>query len=599
MKGTSGLPPGDLGAASPLPGDSRGASARVTRRRVWGLLAPLRGRILLAVLAGSGAAVSTIGLIAASGLLISRAALRPAVADLMVLIGVVRLLAIGRGSLRYLERLASHDAALRSLGGMRVWFYERLEPLAPGSLGAERSGDLLGRFAGDVDSLQSVVVRGVVPLTVAAVTTAASLVLAWLILPTGAAALSVLALAAGALVPSVCRRLESVQERHLAVHRGHLSAEVADFLDGAPEIVANGREACWLDRLERAEVALELAERRAAWRGGVREGLGLLVWGLAPVAMLLVGIPAVRSGRLPGVELGALVLLGWATLELLRSVPPALDSLRTDLRTLQRLFAVADRPAPVADPAAPLPAPQPGPVEAAGLRVRYGAGLPLALDGLDFRVEPGTRVAVVGRSGAGKTTLALALLRFAGIDSGTLALDGHDVAAYTQEDVRNIVGLLAQEAHIFNTTVGGNIRLARPAATDEEVMDACERAGLAPWLAILPAGLDTRVGSGGALVSGGEAQRIALARALLAGRPILVLDEPTANLDPETGRQVIDGLLAATRDETVILITHDLAAAARADEIFVIEAGRVGEHGTHEALLALGGSYARMWRLPA
>ena len=225
-------------------------------------------------------------------------------------------------------------------------------------------------------------------------------------------------------------------------------------------------------------------------------------------------------------------------------------------------------------PIPPLPCPpQPGPIEAAGLRVRYGTGLPLALDGLDVRVEPGTRVAVVGRSGAGKTTLALALLRFAGIDSGTLALDGHDVAAYSQADVRNIVGLLAQEAHIFNTTVGANIRLARLAATDEDVMDACDRAGLSPWLGSLPGGLDTRVGSGGALVSGGEGQRIALARALLAGRPILVLDEPTANLDPETGREVIDGLLAATRDETVVLITHDLTAAARAVKIVVIEAG--------------------------
>jgi ABC-type multidrug transport system fused ATPase/permease subunit len=373
---------------------------------------------------------------------------------------------------------------------------------------------------------------------------------------------------------------------------------VTDLLEGAPEIVANGREEFWLERLEGAEAALELAEQRAAWRSGVREGLGLLVWGLAPVAMLLVGVPAVRSGRLPGVALGALALLGWATLELLRGVPAARDALRSDIRTLQRLFAIADREPPVADPATPLPAPSPGPVEAAGLGVRYGAGLPLALDGLDLRVEPGSRVAVVGRSGAGKTTVALALLRFTGIESGTLALDRHDIAEYAQADVRNTVGLLAQDAHIFNTTIGANIRLVRPDATDEEVVDACARAGLSPWLGTLPEGLDTRVGSGGALVSGGEGQRIALARALLAGRPIMVLDEPTANLDPETGREVMDGLLPATAGGTVILITHDLTAAARTGEIFVVEAGCTVEHGTHAELLALGGRYARMWGPP-
>jgi ABC-type multidrug transport system fused ATPase/permease subunit len=207
-------------------------------------------------------------------------------------------------------------------------------------------------------------------------------------------------------------------------------------------------------------------------------------------------------------------------------------------------------------------------------------------------------VAVVGPSGAGKTTVALALLRFAGIESGTLALDGHDVAEYHQEDVRSTVGLLAQDAHLFNTTIGANVRVARPDVSEEEVVDACARAGLSPWLGTLPGGLDTRIGSGGALVSGGEGQRIALARALLAGRPILVLDEPTANLDPETGREVIGGLLSAISDETVVLITHDLAAAARADEIVVVEGGRTVERGTHAELLALEGHYARMWGAP-
>ncbi|HYR62117.1 MAG TPA: thiol reductant ABC exporter subunit CydC [Actinomycetota bacterium] len=572
---------------------SRGA------RRAFALLAPQRARIALAVAAGSAAALCTIGLMAASGLLISRAALRPAVLDLMVLVAVVRLLAIGRGSFRYLERLASHDAALRSLGGIRTWFFRRLEPLAPGGLGGERTGDLLGRFAGDVDSLQSLIVRGVVPVAVAVVSAVASVALAWLVLPVGAAVLAVLALLAGGAAPWLALRLESVEERTLAEARGELAADVADLLDGVQEIVAFGRQDEWLGRLDRAEAALEAAERHAAWRKGLREGLGLLVWGLAPPAMLAVGIPAVRSGRLPGVDLGALVLLGWATLEVLRSVPAAVDSLRADLRTAGRLFDLADRQPPVVDPPNTLPAPGPGPILVEHLRVRYGPGLPLAADGLGLAVEPGGVVALVGPSGAGKTTVAQTLVRFCGIESGSVVVDGHDVAGYAQDGVRALVGLLAQDAYVFNTTIGANIRLARPEAADEELDEACRKAGLSAWLAALPLGLETPAGNDGALVSGGERQRIALARTLLAGRGVLVLDEPTANLDPETGRRVIDEILAAASGATVVLITHDLAAAAKADAIVVVDRGRTVERGTHGDLLAAGGRYARMWGLPA
>lgn len=566
-----------------------------TSSRMGALLRPLRGRIALAVLAGAAAALSTAGLLAASGLLISRSALRPAVLDLMVLIGVVRLLALGRGTFRYLERIASHDAALRSLPRVRVWFYQRLEPLAPGGLRSRRSGDLLSRFAGDVDSLQSFVVRGIVPLGAGVVAALACLALAWVLLPAGAALLALLALVPGALVPWVACLAENDDEERTGEARGRLAADVADLMDGAAEIVGYGREQDWLGRLGRAEAALEAAERRVAWRTGLREGIGRLALGMAPLAVLVVGIPAVRSGRLPGVDLAALVLLGAATLDIVRTIPGAVDSLRSELRTAGRLFALADHPAPVRDPATPLRAPVLAPIAVEDLHVRYGPDLPLALDGVDLTVEPGRCLALVGPSGGGKTTLANTLLRFSGIESGSVRIAGDDIRAFAQADVRRLIGLLAQDAHIFNTTIGANIRLARPDASGAEVAEACRQAGLTRWLATLPQGLATPAGDDGALVSGGERQRIALARALLAGRDVLILDEPTSNLDPGTAAQVIGDLLPAAAGRSTVLITHDLAAASRADSIVVVDRGGSVEAGTHADLLALGGRYAGMW----
>jgi thiol reductant ABC exporter CydC subunit len=543
-------------------------------RRIAGLLRPERRRIDLALAAGTGCAWCAIGLATASGLLISRSALRPAVASILVLSGVVQVLALGRGGLRYLERIASHDAALACLGSIRVWFYERLEPLAPAALGTERSGDLLARFAGDVDALQSIVVRGLVPLVTGPLALLAGLALAWAMLPAAAALAALLGLGLVALVPLAAWRLEGTGEPELSAVRGRLAGETADLLEGAAEIVAAGAEDAWLARVAAAQAAVEEAERRAAWRYGIREALGLLFWGLGPVAMLVAGIPAVRSGRLPGTSLAALVLLGWATLEVLRAVPPAVDDLREGLRTASRLFAIADRRPVVADPAVPLPGPDFGPVDAQDLQVRYEPDRPPALSGVSFALPPGGRLAVVGPSGAGKTTLAQALLRFAAVDGGRLAIGGSDIAAYTQDGVRSLVGLLAQDTYLFDTTVGANVRLARPDATDGEVEAACRVAGLGPWLDTLPDGLATPVGQDADRVSGGERQRIALARALLGHRRILVLDEPTANLDAATGREVMANVWAATEGDTVVVITHDPELAWSVGTVLSLRDGR-------------------------
>jgi ABC-type multidrug transport system fused ATPase/permease subunit len=303
----------------------------------------------------------------------------------------------------------------------------------------------------------------------------------------------------------------------------------------------------------------------------------------------------VRAGVLPGVRLAVVVLVPLAAFEAVTGLPLAAQYAHRVQRSLGRVFALLDAAPPVADPATPAPLPT-GSFHVVLDRVSAfwpGAAVP-ALDGVDLDLPPGRRVAVVGASGAGKSTLAAVLLRFLSY-RGRAELNGVPLDRLDADALRRVIGLCAQDAHVFDSTIGENVRLARRDAAPSELREALRGAELLDWVDALPAGLDTLVGAHGEQLSGGQRQRIALARALLADFPILVLDEPAANLDTATADALTADLLAATAGRTTVLITHRLTGLDAVDEVLVLDAGRVVERGTHAELLARGGRYRRAW----
>ena len=312
--------------------------------------------------------------------------------------------------------------------------------------------------------------------------------------------------------------------------------------------------------------------------------------------MLLLGVAAVGTGGLTRVTLAVLALTALAAFEAVAALPSAAVQLGHSRASAARVGEVLDAPDPVTDPAAPRPLPG-GPLRVTlrDARVRYEPDGPFALDGVDLDLAAGQRVALVGPSGAGKSTVAAVLLRFCDLAGGTATLGDHDLRAYRADDVRTVIGGCTQDPHIFNVSIRENIRLARPAASDGELAEAARQARLLPWIESLPLGWDTPAGPRGGAVSGGERQRLALARALLAGPDLLILDEPTAHLDPETRTAVTADLLEATKGRATLLITHELRGLDQVDEIVVLEAGRVTGHGTHDELLRECPLYQQMW----
>lgn len=571
----------------------RGPLRRVLR------LVPLRRRSLaFAVAAGAGAAACAVALLATSGFLLSRAALRPPVLELMVAIVAVRAFGLGRGVLRYLERLATHDAALRLLGEVRVRFFDRLEPLAPGGLGPHHRADLLSRFVGDVETLQLLMVRGIVPPLVAlAVSVPAVAVASWL-MPAAGAILAVGLGVAGVVLPALAVAAAGRAGARQAESRGELATGVVEVVQGAPELLVAGRLDDHLHRVRATDRTLAALARRHASAAAAVTGLGVLVAGVAMWLALVSGVRAVSAGALDGVLLAAVVLLVMAAFEVVS--PLAVTATQTDAvrAAARRLFDVTDAQPPVVD--SPSPRELPAGAALAVLErasVRYDPDGPPALDGLDLVLRPGRRVAVVGPSGAGKSTLAAALVRFRPLESGRYTVGGVDAGDLRQDDVRRVVGLAGQDAHLFDTTVAENVRLARPDASDEDVAAALAAAHVWDWVAALPDGFNTRVGERGARVSGGQRQRIALARVLLADHPVVVLDEPMANLDGATADALLADVLAATAGRALLLVTHRLAGLAAFDEVVVLDRGRVVERGTHDRLIAAGGLYRRLWDL--
>ncbi|MET7361791.1 thiol reductant ABC exporter subunit CydD [Streptomyces sp. NPDC005562] len=554
-----------------------------------------RGQLALALLLGSLALASAVGLMATSGWLISRASEQPPVMYLMIAVTATRAFGIGRAVFRYAERLVSHDAVLRMLADTRVAVYRRLERLAPAGLRGARRGDLLSRLVADVDALQDYWLRWLLPASAAGLVSAGAVgFTAWL-LPEAGAVLAAGLLAAGVGVPLLSGAVARRAERRLAPARGVLATRVADLLTGTAELTVAGALRRRTAKAKEADAELTRIASRGATATALGDGLGALVTGLTVAAAALVGVGAVHDGRLSGVALAAVVLTPLAAFEAVMGLPLAVQYRQRVGKSAERVYEVLDAPVPVPEPAAPAPAPStPFPLRVEGLRARYEGQDRDALAGVSLTLERGRRIAVVGPSGSGKSTLAQVLLRFLGTREGTYTLGGTDAAALDGDAVRRMVGLCAQDAHIFDSSVRENLLLAKKDATEAELRDALARARLDGWAGSLPDGLDTLVGEHGARLSGGQRQRLSLARALLADFPVLVLDEPAEHLDLPTADALTADLLSVTEGRTTLLITHRLAGLDAVDEVLVLDAGRVAQRGTYAELAAEEGPLRRM-----
>ncbi|GAA0647553.1 hypothetical protein GCM10009548_11150 [Streptomyces malaysiensis subsp. malaysiensis] len=593
-------------AAADDPVVSRGSASsyRTGARSPRGVLARVRvgarggrGRFGLALLLGSLALLSAVGLMAVSGWLISRAAQQPPVLYLMVAVTATRAFGIGRTVFRYAERLVSHDAVLRVLAELRVAVYRRLERLAPAGLGRTRRGDLLSRLVADVDAVQDYFLRWLLPVGTALIVGAASVGFLTWVLPEAGAVLAAGLLVAGVVVPAVSGALARRAERRLAPARGALSAQVVDLLAGAAELTVAGALPRRLDEVRRADGALTRIARRTAAAAGTGAGLSALVCGLTVAAAAWVGVPAVADSRIHGVWLAVVVLTPLAAFEAVAGLPLAVQHRQRVRRAAERVYEVLDEPLPVREPdeARREEAPStPYPLVLRGITARHPGQSAPALDGFGLELRPGRRVAVVGPSGAGKSTLAQVLLRFLDPEGGTYTLAGRNAATLDGDAVRRLVGLCAQDAHVFDSSLRENLRLARHGASDDELRSALAGARLLDWVDGLPDGLDTLVGEQGARLSGGQRQRLALARALLADFPVLVLDEPAEHLDLPTADALTADLLSATRGRTTVLITHRLAGLAAVDEVIVLDGGRAVQRGTYEELASADGPFRRM-----
>jgi thiol reductant ABC exporter CydC subunit len=564
--------------------------------RTLAVTRPASGRVVIATLLGAGAIAADIGLLGTAAWLISKAAQHPNEASLAVAIVAVQFFGLSRGFLRYEERLVGHDAAFRLLADLRVRVYQRLERLAPSGLPSFRRGDLLARTVQDVDSLQDVVLRVVPPFGIAVVVGVSTVVLMWWMLPAAGVILAACLLLASTVVPWLTGTMAARRESRFAALRGDLGAAMVDLTEGAAELIAFGAADTHLLSIEEHDAELTAIAAASAGTAGIGLALTTLLAGLACWGCLMVGIPAVLSGRLGATELAVITLIPLAAFELVVGLPVATQALLRVRQAAARVFEVLDTPDPVPDPEVAVPLPEPPyDLDVRSAWARYPGARSPALRNVALSLPPGRGVAVVGPSGAGKSTLAAILVGYLRCRAGSVTLSGVPIECFSGDDLRTVVGLVGQDAYLFDTTVADNLRVGMRDASDDQLYDVLDRVGLAAWLADLPLGLATEVGAHGTRLSGGQRQRLAVARALLADFPVLVLDEPAEHLEPAAADALTADLLTMTGGRSLVLVTHRLAGLESVDEILVMEAGRVVQRGSHDELLGQVGRYADLW----
>lgn len=573
--------------------------------RLLGLARPFAGWVGLSALAGFATIASGIGLLAASAFIISKASLASSIVALQVAIVGVRAFGLSRGVFRYLERVLTHQTSLRLATHLRTWFYHSLESLAPARLIDYRGGDLLNRAVADVAYLEGFYARSLAPPLVALLVS--GLVLAALSRIEAALAWAALVpmILAGLALPWLVGCLSRKPAEKLGEARARLQITLVDGLQGMADLIANGQGSRLSVQIARHSATLGRLQSRLGNIAGLQAALIGLLTNLGLQMTLTCAVFLSENQRFEAVYLASLALGVLAAFEALAPLSQASQVLSGSLAAAGRLFEILDAKPEARLPHRPCRAPHAFELLVRDLRFRYPVGTRrepgelnagrYALDGISFDLPPGKRLGITGLSGAGKTTLVNLLLRFWEYDEGSIIIDGYDLRCYRPEDLYQVMTVVTQVTHLFNATLRENLLLGRPNASQAQVEQAVRLAQLSDFIRSLPEGYETHIGEGGLRLSAGERQRLAIARAFLQETPLLVLDEPTANLDPLTEHHLLCAVEGVTRNRSLLLITHRLVGLEAMDEILVLDNGRVVERGHHAELLAIGGLYRQMW----
>jgi ATP-binding cassette subfamily C protein CydC len=569
----------------------------VTVLRMLRFLRPFWTTVLASIVLGVATIASGVGLLGTSAYLISKAALQPPFAVLQISIVGVRFFGLSRGIFRYVERLVSHSANFKLLAQLRTWFFKSVEPLAPAGLTYLASGDLLARSIADIDILEDFFVRLLSPPLVAIITTlCASLFVGQFDVRFGG--ILMLGLTSSSFgIPILSTWLQRNSRNRLVQSRSDLHAAITDNLLGITDLLVFGNAEEIRSRIRSLRDTYQDNQRKLAWREGLGDAANVLISNLTMWFVLLVAIPLISTGQLDGVLLAMLAMIALTSFEAAQPMALVAQNLENSATAARRLFEIADaRPEISEEVKVTVHSTHPT-IDIKQLSFEYNPTSPDVLNQVNISLTPGKKLAIVGPSGSGKTTLLNLLLRFWNYQNGRIEVDSVDLRSLDAEHTRNYFSVLSQNAFLMNGTIRQNLLLSMPDASEDQIIASIDLAQLTDWLKTLPDGLDTWIGENGLQISGGERQRLAIARLALRDRPIWILDEPSSHLDAITEQKIIERILDACKERSLIWITHRLTGLEYMDEILVLSYGRIVEHGTHAVLLQQKGLYARMWHI--